>query len=74
MSALIQRKQKTAVCVDETKEYWLKVAPTIWPSLAAKKKALAVFSHQLKTKIAFASQASLEARVLALQEILGGTI
>tara|TARA_R110002126_G_scaffold194241_1_gene342384 strand:+ start:391 stop:648 length:258 start_codon:yes stop_codon:yes gene_type:complete len=52
---------------DETFEYWLKLAPKIWPTLDSKKKAL----QTMKTaKTSFITKKGFEARISALQQLI----
>ena len=53
--------------VDETTEYWLKLAPKIWPTLESKKKALAKMK---KAKTNFITKKGFESRIKALQNLI----
>lgn len=52
---------------DETLEYWLKLAPKIWPTLDSKKKAL---ERMKVAKTNFITKKGFEARIGALQQLI----
>lgn len=53
--------------VDESYDYWLKLAPIIWPTLKMKKAKLYIFK---KMRPSFISKTGMRARINALETLI----